>query len=132
MTNRRILLEGGHSEITVAGVKYMADEDGCFTVPEDVAITLLKMYPQSPLKDKEGKALEATGKYLPGLEVLQATMEQADAHVGNLKNQLELAQATAKRAHEEFDAFIAKSKRASDANTNRQPQQSHQQQGSRK
>lgn len=109
METKRILLNGGHTEITVAGEKYLADEDGCFTVPEAVAEDLLK---------------RTEGKYVPGLEVLQQMMEAADAHVGHCRRQLEVAESSALKAHDDFDEYVAKSKTAAvNKHKAHQPQQ---------
>jgi hypothetical protein len=106
MTNvKRIRLEG-HTEITAAGEKYFADEDGCFTVPESVASQMIDMVG----KDEKG---QPRGAYVPGLDELEEKAEAADAQVVHFRRQLVESEAAAEKAHDDVETYMAKSKTAS-------------------
>jgi hypothetical protein len=111
---KRINLVGGHSEINIAGHRFTADEEGCFTVPDDVAESLVKQY---------GKEYVT---YVPGMEALMEAAEQADAQVSYLRTQLDIAIGVAKKAHETLDLYMSKSKVAA-SSKKAENQQSNQQ-----
>jgi len=111
---KRIRLNGGHSEIVLAGQRYLADEDGCFNVPDTDAPELLRVN---------------GGKYEPGIEGLIEAAELADVQVDNLRTQLDIAKSNAEKAHEAVDNYMAKSKVPP---TEAKKQQNQQQQGQKR
>lgn len=97
MAMRRIKLNGGHTQISVEGRIVAADEDGGFTVPDALAIDLVRQH---------------GGEVVAGLEQLQDQANAVDDAVQQTERQLEQLLASQQRAHEALDAYLVKTNAA--------------------
>lgn len=91
----RIRMPRGHLEMTLAGVKYLPDEDGTFSVPDEHAAELISVH---------GATREATSADLEGVAVA------AEQRVAQLTQQLAAVTEEAKTARTKADAAKAKAK----------------------
>ena len=90
---KRVKLNGGMREISIAGVRQVADEDGGFTVPDELSVELLRIY---------------GGEQVPGLEELQARCEAIDKTVRETETQLEAYLRQQESAHAALAAYVEK------------------------
>jgi hypothetical protein len=88
--NKRIRLNGGHSEISIEGYKYMSDETGAFEVPEQYTDELLRIH---------------GGKYDPGVAQLEENVRAADDRVAATRHLLDLQITDAKTCRENLDKY---------------------------
>lgn len=88
--NKRIRLNGGHSEISLEGHKYISDETGAFEIPEQYTDELIRVY---------------GGKYDPGAEQLEELVKLADERVANTRHTLDLQLNDAKQCRENLEKY---------------------------
>lgn len=88
--NKRIRLNGGHSEISIEGYKYMSDETGAFEIPEQYTDELLRIH---------------GGKYDPGVAQLEENVRAADDRVAATRHLLDLQITDAKNCRENLDRY---------------------------
>jgi hypothetical protein len=91
--SKRIRLNGGHTELTIEGVKHQADDTGAFTVPDEHASELIRVY---------GGALE------PGIEQLEERIEGLEADLVSAKNIVNQRTADLKAAQDILEAYKKK------------------------
>ena len=97
MAMRRIKLNGGHTQISVEGRIVAADEDGGFTVPDALAIDLVRQH---------------GGEVVAGLEQLQDQANAVDDAVQQTERQLEQLLTAQQKAHAALDAYLVKTNTA--------------------
>lgn len=86
---KRIVLNGGHTELGLAGTSYQADEVGAFVVPDEYASELIRVH---------------GGSYEPGIEQLEERVAALEDSVGSAKNTLAQRTADLETARKALDA----------------------------
>lgn len=87
---KRIRLNGGHTELTLEGVKHLADDTGAFTVPDEHASELIRVH---------GGNLE------PGVEQLEERIAGLEADLVSAKNIVNQRTADLKAAQDILEAY---------------------------
>lgn len=111
----RLRIEGGHTEITLAGIRYVPDETGAFEVPQEYAPELIRVH---------------GGKLDPGINALELMVEEIEKDLASLKNHVEVKAKELTAARERLDAYKSSLKKPEpkpDPNPQRQQNNGNQQ-----